>query len=410
MSFPSHTITRRGLFRAGAATGVAAAAVGVLSGCTHSASEDSSDQPVVVDTDQATYVIDPNTNDSLFSVVDMPLVAESTYSISLGSVLRPAEGNWLPTTLVGATASPAIQGGAFSLDSGTVSTVVSNTILQNNSNAFIYDVRCSDQAYAWVEVNLLDNSWSLYAAPFADGKLTGNSSTLWEADANWDPPRFAVTDKEVIWQVMPSTSGDKTSEHSFCYLWKLGDTEAIAVVESPGRFATGPEISNGTVTLVPRVKESQGVYYGITAYSLEDDLSTVVDRLVLPQSVSPLYAVRMDDKFVFSIEATYSSGGLLATMGTYVGTSDSKFVVLSREPYAEVAGKGSVYVIKSRSSYFVVDTENEQYSTLEAANRAVDYGEFPARDGVCDKFITFSTVKDADTGYPTTVQVRIFNF
>jgi len=401
-----HALTRRGLFRASAATGLAAAVVGVAAGCSHGSDEVTSD-PVVVDTSKATYVIDPNTNESNFSSVDLwwgdPV---ATYDIAAGTVLRPGEGDWIAATSVGTTTSPVVKGAAFSVSAGTLVDVITQTVTTGNPNIAIYDVRCSDEAYAWVEMNLLDKSWKLYAAPFSGGAITGTSSTLWKANKNWDPPRFVVTGKRVIWQVMPSTSGTKTTEHSFCYLWKLGGSEATAVVESPGRFATSPELSGDTVTLCPRVRADQGVFYGITAYSIASDLEEVVDQLVLPQTVVPMRAVRIGEKFVFSIEASYSSGGLLGTMGTYIGTNEGKFVVLSREPYAEVAGTDGVYVIKSRSSYFVVDTKNEQYAVLAAANRSVDYGDFPARDGECETFVTFGTVKSPDPGYPVSVQVR----
>lgn len=401
-----HALTRRGLFRASAATGLAAAVVGVAAGCSHGSDEISSD-PVVVDTSKATYVIDPNNNESNFSSVDLwwgdPV---ATYDIAAGTVLRPSEGDWIAATSVGTTASPVVKGAAFSVSAGTLVDVITQTVTTGNPNIAIYDVRCSDEVYAWVEMNLLDKSWKLYAAPFSGGALTGTSSTLWKANKNWDPPRFVVTGNRVIWQVMPSTSGTKTAEHSFCYLWKVGGSEATAVVESPGRFATAPELSGDTVTLCPRVRADQGVYYGITAYSIASDLEEVVDQLVLPQTVVPMRAVRIGEKFVFSIEASYSSGGLLGTMGTYIGTSEGKFVVLSREPYAEVAGADGVYIIKSKSSYFVVDTKNEQYAILAAVNRSVDYGDFPARDGECETFVTFGTVKSPDTGYPVGVQVR----
>ena len=401
-----HALTRRGLFRASAATGLAAAVVGVAAGCSHGSDEVTSD-PVVVDTSKATYVIDPNTNESNFSSVDLwwgdPV---ATYDIAAGTVLRPSEGDWVAATSVGTTTSPIVKGAAFSVSAGTLVDVITQTVTTGNPNIAIYDVRCSDEAYAWVEMNLLDKSWKLYAAPFSGGAITGTSSTLWKANKNWDPPRFVVTGNRVIWQVMPSISGTKTAEHSFCYVWKLGGSEATAVVESPGRFATAPELSGDTVTLCPRVRADQGVFYGITAYSIASDLEEVVDQLVLPQTVVPMRAVRIGEKFVFSIEASYSSGGLLGTMGTYIGTNEGKFVVLSREPYAEVAGTDGVYVIKSRSSYFVVDTKNEQYAVLAAANRSVDYGDFPARDGECETFVTFGTVKSPDTGYPVSVQVR----
>ena len=41
-------------------------------------------------------------------------------------------------------------------------------------------------------------------------------------------------------------------------------------------------------------------------------------------------------------------------------------------------------------------------------SEAVDYGEFPARVGSCELFVTFSTVKDPSTGYPASVSVRTF--
>ena len=160
--------------------------------------------------------------------------------------------------------------------------------------------------------------------------------------------------------------------------------------------------------LFPRCGADEGVFYGITAYSLRDDLATMVDQLVLPQSVRPFRAVRMGDLFAFSIEANYSSGGLLGRMGTYLGTGDGPFTTLVREPSAQVAGKNGVYIIKSRASYFVIDVNRETYSILVATNRCVDYGEYPASEGTCSNFVTFATVKDAQTGYPSAVTVRSF--
>ena len=311
--------------------------------------------------------------------------------------------------LAGSSASPMVKGCALSLDDGSLAEVIPKT-LSSSPTAVIYDVRCSDKVYAWVEYDYLTADWALYCSGFSAGTLSGDTSTLWQGGADFDPPKFACTDNEVIWQVMPSTSGSRTSESSYCYLWKLGQSDAKAVVESPGRFACAPAVSDGTVTLAPRVRQSEGVYYGITAYSLSDDLSTVVDQLVMPKGVKPFYAVRMGDKFALSVEASYGTGDLLSSMGTYIGTGQdaSGFVRLSREPSANVAGKDGTYVIKSRASYFVVNTAASTYSVLPATNRCMDYGEFPARVGRTDKFVTFATVKDEETGYPSSVTVRIF--
>ena len=137
-------------------------------------------------------------------------------------------------------------------------------------------------------------------------------------------------------------------------------------------------------------------------------MASQVDQLVLPASVKPFRATRVGDKFLVSIEASYGSGGLLSKMGTYIGTRSGDFVKVEREPSECPAGKDGLYLIKSRSSYMVVDTKNQKYSTLLSIDRSVDYGEFPARYGDTDLFVTFATVKDPDTGYPASVTVRAF--
>ena len=400
-----HNLTRRGFFRTTAAAGAAAAAVQVLAGCSHPAEETVPSDPVVVEEDSATTVLG---EDGAYEYLEREFESKGEWELPLGNVLHEGEGTWLPVTTAGASAMPMVKCSAFSLSTGELTEVVAEPITPNSPNVVIYDARCSDSAYAWVELDTLTKNWSLYAASFANGTLSGSPNTLWQGDAEWDPPLFAVTGNMVIWQVMPAITGTKTREHSFCYVWHQGDRDAKAVVESPGRFAAPPAVSEGTVTLAPRVRADEGVFYGITAYSLRDDLATMVDQLVLPQSVRPFRAVRMGDLFAFSIEANYSSGGLLGRMGTYLGTGDGPFTTLVREPSAQVAGKNGVYIIKSRASYFVIDVNRETYSILVATNRCVDYGEYPASEGTCSNFVTFATVKDAQTGYPSAVTVRSF--
>ena len=403
MALFGNNITRRGLFRAGAAGAATAVTIGLAAGCRHRGDEAS--DPVVVDERSATSVL---AEDSPYSETEVAFQERGSWELAVGTVLRPAAGVWHAAIAPGSTAIPVVKAVAFSKSTGTLNDVVTTLISGDDPNMSIYDVRCSDDVYAWVEMDMLKRNWTLFAQRFSDGSVSGNVATLWQGDADWDPPLFAVRNDAVVWQVMPSLSGTKSREHSFCYLWHVGDRDAQAVVESPGRFAAPPAVSGSTLTLAPRVRADEGVYYGITAYAFKDDLATVVDQLVLPQSVRPFRAVRMGDSFAFSIEANYSSGGLLGQMGTYIGTSEGPFVTLAREPAAQVAGKGNRYIIKSRASYFVLDLAKETYSILGATNRCVDYGEFPASEGTTSDFLTFATVKDAKTGYPSTVAVRHF--
>ena len=397
-----HGITRRGFFKATAVSVPAAAAmVSILSGCTNSSQESVDSDPVVVDEDSAVSVTDS------YTYVDSTYAAAHEWSLPLGNVLHPGEGTWIPVTTAGASASPMVKGSALSLASGTLSEVVPESIT-SSSTAVIYDARCSDSVYAWLELDLVTRDWWLYASSFSDGALTGETKTLWQGTSDYDPAPFACSGAKVIWQVQPSTSGAKTSENSYCYVWTSGAGDATAAVESPGRFATKPSVSNGYVVVSPRVHADEGVYYGITAYTLDDDLSTRVDQLVMPKSVKPFRASYVGGRFLVSVEASYSSGGLLGQMGTYIGTESAGFVKLDREPSEGGCGKGSVFVIKSRSSYFVIDTDAQTYTGISSVDRTVDYGEYPARDGECTTFVTFSTVKDATTGYPATVTVRTF--
>lgn len=394
-------LTRRTFLKTAAAGSVAAAAaVGVLSGCTHTSDEQNAD-PVVIDEDSAEDILES------FESVDSSLASDASWRLPLSNVLHPAEGTWIPVTTAGASATPMVVASALSLASGALSEVVSEPV-GHDTTTVIYDVRCSDYLYAWTELDLQTRAWTLYAAPFSGGALTSSPTALWEGDADFDPAPFAVTGRSVIWQVQPSTSGSRTAESSFCYLWHEGGAEAQAVVESPGRFATAPTVSGDAVVLTPRVRADEGVFYGVTAYSLSDDLETRLDQLVMPQNVRPFRATRVGERFLVSVEASYSTGGLLGQMGTYIGTADGGFFRLNREPSEGGCGKGDVVVIKGTSSYFVIDLAKRQYSVLSASDRSVDYGEFPARAGECDTFVTFATVKDADTGYPASVAVRTF--
>ena len=394
-------LTRRSFFKTAAAGAAVAAAVGVLAGCTHKP-EDVTPEPVVVEKDEAVNIRET------FSSVDSEMTEANTWTLPLGNVLHPAEGAWIPVTTAGSSATPMVKGSALSLESGKLVEVVSKP-LGVATTTVIYDVRCSDKAYAWVELDLASRAWSLYASRFSDGKLTGDVKTLWQGDADFDPAPFAVSGDAVIWQVQPSLSGTKTAtEHSFCYLWHTGDSDAQSVVESPGRFATTPTVSGDAVILAPRVRESEGTYYGVTAYSLSDNMATKLDQLVMPRSVKPFKATRVGERFLVSVEASYSSGGLLGQMGTYIGTSSSGFFSYDQEPSACGCGKGDKLLIKRGALYSLVNLADKTIAPLYAVDRSVDYGEYPARVGDCDLFVTFATVKDAETGYPASVVVRTF--
>lgn len=401
MQFPR--ITRRSFLKGSAAAGVAAAAVSILPGCTNSSEQNAAPDPSVVPEENAIDALET------FTYKDLELTLRDTFELPLGSVLLPAEGNWIPVLSAGSSAMPMVKAAVLSLASGTLQEVVSQPLTVSPTNV-IYDVRCSNDAFAWVELDMITRDWSLYGSRFSAGSLMGSASLLASGDKDWDPPAFCCTGSRVIWQVQPSLSGDKTSETSYAYLWNVGHRDAQAVVESVGRFAIAPVPSGNTVTLAPRVRNDEGVFYGITCYSLADNLETVIDQLVMPESVRPMAASRVGERFVVAVEASYGSGGVLGEMGTFITGDNGKIVCVWREPAEGACGSGNTFIVKSRSSYYTVDVRNRTYSFLSAVDRSVDYGEFPARMGeVGDTFVTYATVKDEKTGYPSKVIVRTFD-
>lgn len=399
-------LTRRTAVKGALGLGALAAVTGTttqLAACTTQEHANSAGTPQVLEEGSATSITEAYTYQEDLTY----LTPSAQYSLPLGTVFRPAEGAWLPATTTTSSAGEPVAVSALNVNTGELKEVLAAP-QSAGSNYVFYDVHCSDSVYAWVEYNTVSKAWALWAAPFAAGALAGDAVCLWEASEEYDPAQAVASGDAVIFQVMPAASGTKSTESSYCYVWRVGDAAPAAVVESPGRFACEPSVSQGVVTLVPRVNADQGVFYGIRAYTLRDNLATIVDTLVLPQSIKPMTAVRMGERFAFQIEATYASGGLFANMGTYIGGSDGPFVELAREPVAAVAGLEDVFIIKSKSSYVIANTTAHTYETLTAQNRAQDHGEFPARIGVTSQFVTFCTVKDATTGYPANVVVRIF--
>lgn len=272
------------------------------------------------------------------------------------------------------------------------------------------EARCTESLIAWVEVNNATDAWAFYAAPFAGYPVTRDTSglvKLGEGDGEWLPPQFDVAGGRVVWQVMPDPSGSHVTEYSHAYLWTLGSPSGTEVYESPGRFACEPNISAGILTLAPRIKPDEGVYYGLKAIDLDHGME-VVDEQEMPVSVRPFRATRIGDTFAFSVEANYGYGGLLGNMGYYVGRGGGPFDYVSREPAAQVSFVSGRYIVKSQLSYFVIDMEAKTYARIAAASGCVDYGDYPATAGTVSQFVTYAAVKDSSTGIPNGVLVRIF--
>ena len=394
-------VSRRA-FVGGALAGAGAMAAITLVGCSSGGDDGKkvSGEPQVI-TDDSKIV---NVTEE-YKEADAGMAEQFAWDLPLGTVPFHCEGAWAALMMAPESAREVNTLEIISLATGRRSPMVSAPT-QGTTYGF-HDVRCSEQVYAWIEMNYTTKEWVLIGQALSNGQLTGDPIKLDSGDSDWEPARFTATGDAVIWQKMPALGGDKTSEKSHCYLWHVGDEEGKDLWESTGRFATWPRVSEGVLTIAPRVNNDEGVYYCITALNLEDG-NKMVDQLVMPKSVSPFEAVYMGQSFAFSVEANYSSGGSLGNMGTFIGREGGPFVFLSREPLACVAGKGARYLIKAQSSHFVVDTDAQTYAILVAPDKTLEYGDYPASAGTTDRFVTYATVR-GDTGLPTAVRMRVFS-
>ena len=392
--------SRRAFIAGSAAAGGALVAASALSGC--GGDETTENDPQVIDDESGGIDILSEFSDA----GEAPAPAAS-WTLPLGTVLLASEGAWVAAMQPSSTAAVANTLGVLSLASGSLVTLL-GAPTQGPTFSF-YDAHCSDGLFAWVELCYTDRSWKLFGQAFSDGALSGNAVQLAEGGADYDPPRFTVHGDSAIWLAMPNASGSRSAESSYCRMWEIGTGQVTDLWTSQGRFATPPTVSDGILTIAPRVHVDEGRYYGLTAIDLSDSNHSQVDQLVLPLSIEPFEAVYMGGQFAFSVEASYESGGLFGKMGTFIGRDSGPYYYLSREPQECVAGNGSRFVIKSQSSHFLVDTDARTYAVIYAPDHSIDRGDYSPSAGTVESFVTFSTVRSLDTGLPESVTARVFN-
>ena len=368
-------------------------------------SSDDAQDVVTVDEDGNVHIIN-----SFEDVIDQTVYEPSaSFTLPVGcTVCADCEARAV-TVQANAGARPFTLIGCLDYATGEYTTVLAEPV--SGSSYAPSEARCTDRLLAWVEVDNATDAWAFYAAPFDGSPVDVNTPglvKLGEGDEQWSTPQFAVSEDKVVWQLMPDPSGSRTMEYSHAYLWSLGDDAGVEIYESPGRFACVPDISAGVLTLAPRVKPDEGVYYALVALDMDRDMDEV-DRQEFPVSVRPFFATRIGDNFAFSIEANYGYGGLLGTMGYYIGPGEGPFSYVAREPSAQVSYVGGRYIVKSQLSYFVIDLVGKTYARIGSASGCVDYGDYPATAGTVGQFVTYAAVKDSSTGIPNGVLVRIFS-
>ena len=73
-----------------------------------------------------------------------------------------------------------------------------------------------------------------------------------------------------------------------------------------------------------------------------------------------------------------------------------------------MCGKEGRYAVKSQSSHFHIDTDQETYAVIYAPDHSLDFGDYPSTVGTADTLVTNATVRNQETGMPEKVVARTF--
>ena len=330
------------------------------------------------------------------------------YDLDYGTLVFCSDDSVAACLVPTEKAKPLARIGMLSLSSGTCTTVV-KTAQGQNDGFEIYDVRATSQGLVWTEANILDGVWRIYTA-----KLNGAAdsvSSIQKLDegscGEFETPGIAAVGGHAFWQVMSQYDENAASSSQTFALKRaaFGSADAETVFESAGRAACAPYATDNGVVIAPRNPQSTS-YYQLT--TINEDGSTA-EALTLPSSMKPLEAAYGKSGFAFAFDATYSSGGGIANLGTYTPVSkpsgqgadaysNTKWVRFDRTPTCAPAWCGNYLMVKSTRAVCGVDAAGGRYFVLDVSNGADDYGEWIASTGSRNSFVTFTNINYTPVG------------
>jgi hypothetical protein len=305
--------------------------------------------------------------------------------------------------------------GTLNLGSGEVTTVV-NKPIDAGRNVVIYDARASRTRLIWVEFDLGNYHWRTYVMPL-DGMVASEARMVEEGGVDFEPPMLAVGGDKVYWTVMPVATGEASMENSLLRSFgsfeqggeveqsSAGQGEPYTVLTSQGRMITNPLVTDGIITLVPRV-DTENIYYQLTALNCSDDKS--VDFQVLPQSLRVSEAVYMRGAFSFVIEGNYDYAEGLSRFGTYWALEEGTYLHVGRPPFGPAIYFRGCLIVKSTLNIVGFDPVGQKSFIIEAPPQCSDFGEALVGWGVQDRVVTTSLRLTEHGGGAEATMVRVF--
>ena len=333
----------------------------------------------------------------------------ASYDLPVGSLAYQIDSISALVLLPGEERGVLRQIGILDLENGEIRIIVDKPI-GTERNVVIYDARASDVRLAWVEIDLGSLKWKVYVLPMLQ-KRVGDPVLVEEGGEDYEPPMLAVYDEKVYWTFMPLPSGKANLEDSYLRAiagsqdFSAGKAYPYTVLTSHGRMITNPIVTDGIITVVPRV-DTTNVYYQITALNCSND--KLAGTLILPQSLRVSDAVFIDKLFTFSIDDNYKHADGLKNFGTYQQLSDGNYLRVSKPPTNAMVHFGDCLVIKSTNSIIGIDSVARKLFIIRTPPRCADYGEALIGSGKQDNIVTCSVrMKQGGRGAEA-VLIRVF--
>lgn len=342
------------------------------------------------------------------------------------------------------TSNPLTKIGLLSLTKGDLFTVRESAVSENDG-FHIYDVRANSNGAIWVEANVLDNKWRLYAAKvLSGGKKLGTPHLVEEGDGEWEMPSLAVSGNYGFWQLTPSPNASTEDPTSMLMRVGFGEGQESVkcVYEAPGRMACAPTPSENGIAIAPKacLEKESGTYYQLTYIDAESGM--VESALALPASMKPNYIAYGSTGFSFAFNSIYDYGEGISNLGTYVSTGESapiyaisefkndtdgatgnpdgsagnaavgesgsdasagesaiaageafgEWFRFPRSPFMAPAWLKNWFIVKSTSVVAGVDLTRRRYFSIEPEYALQGYGEYLASEGPTSKIVTYANI------------------
>lgn len=404
-----------------------------------------------IDTQLGSVAVLSVAKDRVFTTEDCEFVKRNSTKLKrtarahlpYGTIIWANDNNLAACLLPCNTSKPLTKIGLLSLAKGDLYTVRESAVSEKDG-FHIYDVRANSNGAIWIEANVLDNKWRLYAAKvLSGGKKLGTPNLVEEGDGEWEMPSLVVSGNYAFWQLTPSPNASTEDPTSMLMRIRFGEGQenVKCVYEAPGRMACAPTSSENGIAIAPKanLEKGSGSYYQLTYIDAESGM--VESALALPASMKPNYLAYGPAGFSFAFDSIYDYGDGISNLGTYVptgegapiyaigefnkdtdGASDSdgesanaaidvtdsnaataeseiaageafgEWFRFPRSPFTAPAWLKNWFVVKSTGVVAGVDLTRRRYFSIEPEYALQGYGEYLASEGPTNKMVTYANI------------------